>query len=234
MKSKILLLAALISLCVVFAGELFAKPNYTAQAEFSVNWNQMSAGDQDYNPKDARREFSGKLANFKVSDRFVSIFCDECNIPSAQSDSLTKSLRLNMSVIRVGKTKDGDLYRVQFADNNQDVAVNAVNLLCNRFVTRLNLNAKYRSTKNALSSYKDNADSRENEQQLREDLAGLLQQQNQEYTLVRAAQIEGIKEQLNGNDMETMVSGFKTLANIVGIFSSPAKIQEEGVVVMPE
>lgn len=230
MKSKAIVFAAVTLLCVVFAGVLFAKLDYTAQAEFLVNWNRMSGGDQDYNPKDARLKFSDMLAKFKVSDQFISILCEDCNIPSTQSASIAKSLRRNMSVIRVGKTKDGDLYRVQFADNNQDVALKAVNLLCNRFVTKLNLNAKYRSAKNGLSSFRDNADSRENDQQLRDKLADLKQQQNQEYSQERAAQIQEIQGQLNGNDLGTMLSGFKTLAGIVGIFSNPAKIQEEGVV----
>jgi len=230
MKTKLILLLAVAAGCIVPPAVINASPQYTAQATFSINWNLMAAGDTDFNPQKASREFNEKLARFKVSNQFVSLLCDDCKIPNDQSANIINQLSQNLHVKRVGRNHDGALYQITFIDSDQDIALKTVNLLNHRFVDRFNRQAQLRNVKNGFSSYKDNADSREHEQQLRGDLANLSELQKQEYSQERADRIQDIQGQLDGNNVQTMVSGIKMLANIVGLFSNPAKIQQDGLV----
>jgi len=205
-----------------------APPRYTAQAEFSVNWNQVPAKDQDSNPQKARREFKNRLANFKVSKQFVSILCERCNIPSTQSASITADLGRYLNITPAGMTNHANLYRIQYSDTNSDVALKAVNLLCNRLVNGINRQAKATSVDKALKSYQDNAENRDKEEKLRNEMADLMQRQGQEYSAEKQKRIEEIKEELNQNDLDKMVSGLGLLVNGVSILANPAKIEKAG------
>ena len=206
-------------------------PRYSAQAEFSVNWNQMPTKDkEDFNPQKAKREFKTHLANFKVSKQFVSILCDKCKIPNDQFASVTAELGRYLKITTAGITNNANLYRIQYTDTNPDVALKAVKLLCNRLVDGINRKAKASNLDKALQSVQDNAESQEKEEKLRAELADLTQSQGQKYSAERQARIQNIREELNRNDLDKMVSGFGMLGYGVGAFINPAKVEQAGVV----
>jgi len=216
------------ALFIILAAAYIAPPRYTAHAEFSVNWNQMPPNEQNQGPQQARQEFNASLAKFRVSKEFISLLCDHCKLPSTQFASIEAQLRKYLRVIPAGTTNDCALYRIWFEDDNQAVALEAVNLLSSRFVSRLNRKSKSHYTSEALKSYEDNAKNRNNEDNLREELANLSQQQNREFSLNRQARIKQITQELNVNDIHKTFSGLRTLVNGVGIFVDPAKVEQKG------
>lgn len=125
-------------------------------------------------------------------------------------------------------TNHANLYRIQYSDTNSDVALKAVNLLCNRLVNGINRQAKATSVDKALKSYQDNAENRDKEEKLRNEMADLMQRQGQEYSAEKQKRIEEIKEELNQNDLDKMVSGLGLLVNGVSILANPAKIEKAG------
>lgn len=143
---------------------------------------------------------------------------------------IADDLRRNLSIVRVGKTGADDLYQVQFADDNRQIALKAVNLLSRRLVIKINIEAKIQNAIQAFASYKDNTDANENEEKLNDELASLGQQQNQEYSAGRQEQIQEINGEVNQSDLTKMVAGFKTIFNVGSIFVNPAAIQEHGVI----
>ena len=212
------------------AGAQSALPRYTAYAVFSINWGQMRIGDQTQDQQKARRKFNASLAKFKVSDQFILLLCEDCGVPGTQSASMRSNLGRYMRVTPAGMTNDCYLYRVQFEGNDQDIALKAVNLLSSRFVTSINRRAKLQNADKALHAYEDNADSRLQDQKLKEELADLSQQQNRGFSQDRQARIQTIKDQLNDADLDKMTTGFALLGGVVGVFLNPARIEQAGVV----
>lgn len=89
MKNRIpvgILLTFATLLCTVKASIFTWTPRYTAQAEFTVDWNQIALNhalgdDKDFNIQKARAEYDNTLAGFKASDQFVSLLCKNATFP---------------------------------------------------------------------------------------------------------------------------------------------------------
>ena len=227
-----LLFAVGAALFIILASACNAAPRYTANAAFSVNWNQMPPNQPDQDPQQAHQEFNASLSKFKVSKKFISLLCDHGKLPSAKSASLEAQLRKYLRVIPAGTTNNRALYQVCFEGDNQAVAIEAVNLLSTRFVDRLNRKAKSHSTSETVKSAEEYAKSRNEEDDLSGELANLSHQQNREFSQERQARIQQINQELEVNDIHKTFSGLRTLVNGVGIFVDPAKVEQKGVVRM--
>jgi hypothetical protein len=213
--------------CFGFPAERLASDShYSVSGVFSVDWQEVHAD----NPQKARQHFKNQLANFRVSPEFVSVLCKDLNVPATESASISADLKQHLKVTPAGMTNDRSSYRVEFTGSNRDLAETAVNLLCNRFVDNINRKAKLNSLGHAIHSYKDNAESRDKEQQLTSELADLTQLQNQEFSAERQTRIQEANDELNQNDVDKMMSGFGLLFNAAGVFSDPAKVEQAGVV----
>ena len=227
-----LLFAIGTALFIILVGALLVPPRYTAQATFSVNWGQMSVDPKDQNQQKARQEFDSALSNLKFSNEFITQLCAACNIPNEQSGQIISKLQRHLRITPAGTTDDRALYRVQFVDDNQDIALKGANLGCVRFVNRINLDAKVGSGVKALQSFGDNANAQDKEENLRDELARLLQQQDQEFSSERQARINEIREELDQTDLDKAQTAFETFGNIGGVFSNPAKVEQPGIVQM--
>ncbi len=234
MKAKIFICLLLLFAVFIWTVEALVfswSPRYTAQAEFTVNWGLMWLADNDSNSQKMRQKFDNSLTKFKVSNQFISLLGENCNLPPAESDTMAKNLHRYVSIARIGETNGCDLYRIQFSDNNRQVALKAVNLLSRRLVEKINLKAKIQNAQQTISSYQENASVRENDEEARQELASLFQQQQKEYSNERQAQIQAIEDQSNQNDFQKFITGIKMIGHLGGFFSNPAEIVESGVVV---
>jgi len=67
------------------------------------------------------------------------------------------------------------------------------------------------------------------EDNLREELANLSQQQNREFSQERQARIQQINQELDVNDLHKALSGLRAVVNGVASFLNPAKVEQAGV-----
>ena len=179
-------------------------PRYTAQAEISINLEQMWLADENASIlgiDQVRQKYDKMLTNFKPGKQLASVVCENCNFPNTESDSLANNLRRYLSITKVGETNGSDLYRIQFSDDNRRIALQTVKLLSQRLVFRINFKTKWQNGEQAYSSYQDNVKIRESE------------------------------KQSNQTDLEQFVNGIKFIGHLSGVFSNAAEIVEPGTVV---
>jgi hypothetical protein len=225
-----LLLVTVTAGIICFAWKAVAQPKYTAQAAFSVDWNNMPVADKDGHQEQARHRFNKAITKLKVSDQFITILCEECKVPSAETEVVRKKLAQHLRVLATGNKNGCDWYVVKFDDNNPQFALRTTDLLCSRIVDRLNTKARVQAVSQGLNNYAENADVQAKDQRLRMELANLSQQQHREFSSERKARIQEIGVELNQTDVDQMKSGFGLLANVVQLFSSPAKVERFGEV----
>jgi hypothetical protein len=115
---------------------------YTAQAEYSINWNQIGTGDDQYDPLSARENYDDQIAALRVTGAFVREVCRGCDIPRAKASELKSDLQHHLIVKRIGTANGSDVYRVQCSDDDQTVAVQAANLMARRLVAVIDVKSK--------------------------------------------------------------------------------------------
>jgi hypothetical protein len=218
-------------ICVTKAFISKSSPKYTARAEYSINWNQMGVGDDDYDPQQARRNYDHQLAVLRMNAALVRELCLECDVPLSKSGLVAQHLQRYLTVRRAGSVNDHDLYQVQFADDNRKVAIKAVNLLTRRLVAVINVKSKIQDGKQTCSSFKKNEAARIKTQNLRVELAALSGEQQDDYNGDRQAGIQEVREELDPNEVTEGDSGLETFVYLVAAFSNPAEIQQRGVIV---
>jgi len=215
---------------VILAGTLVAPKRYYSTSSFSINWSKMPIDDNDIGQKKARINYNLNLPKLRFSDELVSQLCSALGIQDTESDLVKIKLIQDVRVKVIRRGEDIDVYQVQAIDDDRNFALNAADLVCKRLVSRVNLAAKAQNAFEGLKSYGENTDTQDEQEQLGQELARLSQQQDQDYSRDRQERIDEIKGKLNNTDVDKMMSGFKILANVVGIFATPAKVEQPGSV----
>lgn len=233
MKTKMFISSVLVILtgvCIVGVTRLYGSPEYTARAEYSINWNQMGLGDDDYKPQEARQKYDRQIAKLKIGQAFIQELCQRCNIPESKADSVAKDVQRHLKIVRIGKIDNSDLYRVQCSNNDTNIALRAVNILSRRQVQNINGRQAVQGGKQTYSAFEERESADEERQKLQNELATLSQKQQQEYSSERQGRMQEIQAQLNQNEVTQDVSGLKAFVYLVETLSNPAEIQKRGVI----
>ena len=227
---RLLPIAAATVFCIIVGSVFAGQPRYSAQADFSIDWNKMPAEGKNPSPDKAQQSFDHSLVNIEISDQYVSLLCSRCNIPGTESGSILKMLRQELKVVKIADSNNCALYQVQIVGDDRRLALEAVKLFSHRFVDAINLKAKFWCVKDTVAAYKENANCRKNGRELGDELANLLQQQKEDYSLERAAKIIEIQAEQKVNDLNKAASQVQMLAGVVEAVSTPAKIEQKAVV----
>ncbi|MGH7989458.1 MAG: hypothetical protein ACREDS_04585, partial [Limisphaerales bacterium] len=216
---------------IVLLHSLITPPRYFANAVFSVNWDQMPIDLENQNDEQERlktqKEIIARLTNPTIDDDFASQLCAACDISNTQLTATIIRQHLNVSL--TGTTNNSGWFLVQFKDNDTNIALKVVNYICNKDVDEVNGKVKVKSGEQALQSLQENEDSQETEEELRDKLTDLLQQQDQEYDPDRQVQIQEIREKLDDLDSDKFQSGFNMGINGIDFFlEEPAKVEQDG------
>jgi len=232
MKTTILLLGVLFLACILSVGAaIFSRSlEYNAQADFTVNWNQIWDGEENFDVQQARQEYDVNLANLKVSQPFISLLRQHCDLTAKASRSLPDDLRRNLNITRIGSVKGDDLYRIHYADDNRDVARKVVTLLRKRLVEKLNNQAHAQAGLNSIKSLNEYGSARDDADKNSSELAAQLQQQNQEYSAERQTSVDDLKKQSEMDDVKIGTTGLTTFIHAVAVFSDPAKIHGRAMI----
>ena len=229
MKRLLPLVAATV-FCIMVGSVFASQPRYSAQADFLIDWNKMPAEGKNPNLDKGKQSFDHSLANLELSDQYVSLLCNRCNIPGTEAGSILKMLRQELKVVKIGDSNNCTLYRVQIAGDDRHIALEAVKRFSHRFVDAINLQAKYWCVKDTVAAYKENAKCCKTGQELGDELAKLLQQQKDDYSLERAAKIIEVQGELKVNELNKAASQVQMLAGAVEAVSTPAKIEQKAEV----
>jgi hypothetical protein len=225
MKNIFIVLLLLSATAFSFGSSFFwGSPNYTAQAEYTIKWEQMWGGDVKFRPKLARQEYDTSLAWFKPSPKLVSWLRQNSSLPADAVRSWPDNLRSYLTITRIGSVDGSDLYRIQFADNNREVAVKTVRLVRKWLVEKLNSEAQSRSVANEIDPLEDYFSTKADEDKQSSELASLSQQQEQEYSAERQERINELHNQSELNQVKLGFSKFNNFIHVMGIFSNPAAI----------
>ena len=117
-------------------------PKYTAQALYSINWNQIGMGDGQYDPWEARESYNSQITALRVTAAFVREVCQDCNVPRSKTGAVMSDLQHHLIVQRVGTMNGSDLYLVKCSDDDQRVALDAATLMARRLVAVIDVKSK--------------------------------------------------------------------------------------------
>jgi len=149
-------------LAVVVAGiclhHLFAKhsPKYTAQAVYTINWNEIGAGDAQYDPWEARESYNNQITSVKASSAFVREVCQNCSVPRTKTGAVMSDLQHHLVVQRIGTQNGSDMYVVKCSTDDQRVALEAATLMAHRLVAVIGIKSKIENIEQRYSEREGN------------------------------------------------------------------------------
>lgn len=117
-------------------------PKYTAQAIYSINWNQIGTGDAQYDPWEARESYNSQIASVKVTTAFAREVCQDCGVSHAKTGAIMSDLQHHLIVQRIGSMNGSDMYVVKCSNDDQQVALEAASLMARRLVAVVDVKSK--------------------------------------------------------------------------------------------